>query len=223
MDAGQPAFVRNLGNEAGIYLRYIADHYHELRNVTLFVQDDTPESAGDLARCLRRDVDFGWAPLSGFYDSVSLPSLDAQTAEHRLATACSWHLARDFGLDAGVLAVPGRNYYFGAQFAASRAQLQRHPRSAYVRAYERFVGRPNCRDGAAWNGTHGYRDHRPEDIYVAERNGWYLGVVFEFSVHTLLGGHPWDMAEWGQPEWCARFRHADDCPGSPCGGSNELL
>jgi hypothetical protein len=223
-----PAYVPNRGNEAGIYLRYIRDHYHTLSPITVFVQDDAAADVGDRVVCLRRGVDWGWTPVSGGMDVASPGTWTGQWWEHPLGRPCTWHLAADFGQAVRFEAHNNRTlrYFGGAYFAATAEQLRLHPWSAYEAAYRRMVEAPGCADRYDWGGGNAFLDAvpRPNDTYVGERNNWYLSCVFEFSVHWLLGGQRLDMEDgWVDAQWCRRFLHANHCPGSPCGGDTSAF
>ena len=222
-NASATAYVPNRGNEAGIYLRYIRDHYHALSPITVFVQDDAKEDVGGRLACLRRDLDWGWTPVSGGMDVASPGAWSGQWWESPLGRPCTWHLAADFG-QAARLEAHGNGtlrYFGGAYFAATAQQLRLHAWSAYEAAYRRMVEVPGCADRYDWGeGGNAFLQAvpRPNNSFVGERNNWYLSCVFEFSHHWLLGGQRLDMAPWEEAKWCRRFRHASDCPGSPCGG-----
>ena len=53
-------YVSNKAYEAGVYLRFIIDHYNKLPAISVFVQEDALEDIGARVAHLRRDVD--WSP-----------------------------------------------------------------------------------------------------------------------------------------------------------------
>jgi len=206
-NANESDYVPNRAYEAGVYLRYIVDHYEDLSDVTVFVQEDALPEVGRYTSCLRVDKDWGWAPIGGaqgrFVASRGLEAWGYAPAVH----ACWQNLAAAFGVR--LPSVPVVSFYCCAYFAMTKNAIRRHPLSLYIAAYKLLVLQPHC--ATEWQGSpltflRGYSDDKHANA-----------GAFEHLQQHLIGGFPLDAREFGGPEWCERFR--PNCPGSPCRGA----
>lgn len=208
-NASAAAYVRNVAFEAGVYLRYIVDHYHALSAVTAFVQEDAGADVGARIGCLRTDAPFGWAPLGGIFVAGRDLSIWRARGEATAVHACWSQLAADFGIYLPPGIEPAVSFYCCAYFAMTRAQIQRYSHATYRRAYERLVLQPHCHDGEAFAGV---------SVTRANDKDTSAGA-FEHLQHALLGGQQLNMREFEAGDWCARFapRNATGCAAdSPC-------
>jgi len=202
-DSAKQAYVINRSYEGGLFLRYIVDHYHTLPDVVVFVQDDTDQSTLDIIRCLRRDVDWGWTPLSNFYVPERSVGMWAAFGFADAVHAC-WHaLAGDFGLPISNHSWPVVSFYCCANVAVTSTQIRRNSYASYVAAYERLVLSPQCTTDPVWDGR---QITNPGNDKVCGAG------AFEHLQHFFLGGQPLLMAALTQADWCARLDPADTCP-----------
>ena len=207
-DPSAPAFVPNQGFEAGIYLRYIVDHYDTLPSVIAFVQEDAGDDIGSQLSCLRLNHDWGWTPLNLYFFGTRDISMWRKFAGNGDAVHACWtRLAADFNVLLPVDADPVVSSYCCAYFAVTRDQVHRHSRASYVAAYERIVLATRCFSDTVWQGRNITNFGNDKDTSAG---------AFEHLQHTLLGGQSLRLEPFSQAEWCKRFLPVSSCPGSPC-------
>ena len=208
-----PSYVINKANEAGVYLRYIVDHYENLPQVVAFVQDDTDEDFGQRIGSLREDLDWGWAPLDP-KSFVSNRNLDIWRSQKNvdMVHACWVELGSIFGVNIPTTSDPIVSFYCCANFALTSTQIRKHPRSAYLEAYYKLVLRSSCSSNSTWNNRP--LIPQPEDSKHAN------GGAFEHLNHALLGGQKLNMEPFGMKEWCLRYK--SNYLGSPCIAGDEI-
>ena len=202
-----PAFVFNRGYEAGIYLRYVIDHYFSLPDIVAFVQEDASVEIGNRIACLRNDTDWGWAPLHTQFISDRDLTIWRQEGFADATHACWSGLASDFNVSISLTSDPVVSFYSGAYFAVTRQALLRNTRAAYASAYARIVLADKCSSDKVWQG-------RPITNFGTSK-GTSAGA-FEHLQHVLIGGNPLQMAPYSQFDWCGRFVPNSRCYGSPC-------
>lgn len=225
-----PNFVRNFGNEAGVYIQFILYNYDDLPAQTLFVQDGYAEhNPGmlDWAVCLRPRADYAplvfnrllrrglgeWRAASNM-SSVAKPGLEA------IVEQCWRNFLDIFGRSELLppRATPTVGYYQGALFMASRARLRQHPRERYVRAHALAAGG----DGLCHHSGElewGRLSFARGDYFAPVRDEPRLtkhttAGAWEHLEHIILGNMglraPYTF------DWCAHYEYRSACPSSPC-------
>lgn len=121
-----PGELPNVGREAQTYLRHIVERYHELADVTAFVQGDPREHVSDLENRLRNAA--GIVPFEDWGTRRVVDPLVGRRS-HRgldLEGCCRDVLRRP----------PPREFRFGAGacFSVTREAIRRRPRRLYERA-----------------------------------------------------------------------------------------
>lgn len=204
-----PAYVPNLSFEAGIYLRYIVDHYHALPEIMIFIQEDAGPDEHMYMRCLRRDdLSWNWSPVTVHDYWQRGPEIWKNICEEDVH-ACWVALAADFNIELPTATLPRVGMYGRANFAITGEQVRRTPYASYLAAYTRLVLSPHCTKEDVWNG-------KPITKRCSDKDTG--GCTFEHLHHALLGGQPLVMDRFTQKEWCARYVKSDVCPGSLCKG-----
>lgn len=212
-DANAPYYSPNHGNEAGVYLQFIVEHYDALPEQVVFLQGD-PANHVDMGtlletiRCLRA----GEVPYLSLSSMPHLPdrNLDNYTGVwspahvapfHHLVPKCARDFLALFAIEPPADLVVGT--YCCATFTASREAIRRHPLSAWRRLYE-VVG-TNV-DRCVWN----------ERVAAAGGNVAGLadlneGFIMEHLWHALLG-EPFRSAPNRGDEGCRVARCGRYCP-----------
>ena len=202
-------FVYNRGFEAGIYLRFIIDHYNNLPDVVAFIQEDADGEIGDRLKCLRTENRraWGWAPL--FMEFVENRNLSVwrSRGDSDAVHACWSAIARDFNLSLPADRDPVVSFYCCAYFAISKEFIRRHSRTSYLAAYDRTVNAERCTLEPTWQGRTISNFGNDKDTSAG---------AFEHLQHALLGGQKLQMAQFSNEDWCKRFLPNAVCPGSPC-------
>jgi hypothetical protein len=146
--------VANFGTEAGVYLRFIVDHYDNLPNITVFVHG-RPEHENtqweQWMKCLRRNISY--VSLCPTFVQQRTPLSLAH--QHDRAHLVLWNeqcwrdLADIFRIrDRWARSKEPVVHTFARQtFAMSATYIRRIPLDVYQRAYE-VVVRPTCHLGA---------------------------------------------------------------------------
>ena len=209
-------YVPNFAWEAGIYLRYIIDHYDNLPNTIVFLQEDTTDNVGNRLACLKPG--FGFQPVFfGYFPDRYIPSHIATPYMGPLphfqnVIPCWKSILRDFDMpkiyDVGYQ-VKVANYCC-AYFAAERDQIRRHPLSAYVNAYIRTMEADSC----VWDDPVASKIQGDK---FASSKIW--ATVWEHLWHVIIGGHPYETPRLLRhaKEWCNNWvPNGDICTSSPC-------
>ena len=144
--------VTNFSTEAGVYLRFIVDHYHDLPDITIFVHARPEEENAhwrSWVKCLRSNM--SWASLSPTYvlnrSPLDLASLHARQLLAPRFEQCWRDLARVFAISMPPPTEEPRVSMLCCQtFAASREQLRSRPLQVWQQAYQ-LVLRPVCHQG----------------------------------------------------------------------------
>lgn len=103
IDPSKPMFVPNYGYEAGIYIRYIVDHYNNLPDLVVFTQADAcgvdmNDALSKLTIELVRDKADGYLPLN--HQIVKNRGFEVWGKTYRLRMEqCFRRIASDFGSD----------------------------------------------------------------------------------------------------------------------------
>jgi hypothetical protein len=220
-----PNFAYNFGTEGGVFLRFIVDFYHDLPDVTVFLHGGNPADHNprvwDLVRCLRPDATF--VPLNDVFVH------NRSVAEFSFYGWSVWleQCWRDFLAAFNVTFPPrqrvGVSFTCCSQFAVSRRTLRRHSLETYRRAL-RIAGEPPevCHEGPAdrralWaTRLPGQKLWRERPLHHGRHTA---GLAFEHLNHIVLGGQPFHARPYTQVSLCQQFLPANECPGSPCGGS----
>lgn len=175
-----PSYCRNLGYEGGIYFRYIVDHYYNLPNITVFIQEDAEEYVITRIDFLRRNKDWGWAPIAGdFIRGRTFMETWGGRKTERAIQKCWIHLLKAIGYPLpeeaySVAWNPTINMYCCNYFAMTKSQILRHPLSFYENIYHRIVTADKCHYGEPnfdLNNTGGvdpdnWEDHREFSKYI---------------------------------------------------------
>jgi len=206
-NSNERSFVFNRGFEAGIYLRYIVDHYDSLPDIVAFVQEDATSDIGDRLACLRTNKDWGWTPLNMFFVEDRDLSIWRSRGVADAVHACWYNLAADFGIVLPTADDPVVSFYCCAYFAITRKQIRLHSRKSYASAYQRVVNLELCSTDEMWNGRSVPPNAGDKDTSAG---------AFEHLQHSILGGQPLRMTPFTNSDWCFRFLPSDVCPGSPC-------
>ena len=207
-DPSAPAYVPNLSYEAGIYLRYIVDHYDRLPELIVFIQEDAGPDELDRIRCLQRSnaSSWGWSPVTLHDYWQRGPEIWKNICEEDVHS-CWVGLASDFGIALPTAALPRVGMYGRSNFAVTGARLRETPLAAFRAAYRRLVLSPHCLQEEVWNGKPIVKRCSDKD------NG---GCTFEHLQHALLGRQPLMMPKFTQTEWCQRYGPSSSCHNSPC-------
>ncbi len=143
--------LANVGREAHSYLHHLVTHYDELRPVTVFCQGHPFDHAHDLHSFLR-SLSAGTTRLDGFRWLGFIIDSDDPRGRRLFVPWSKNQDRRELSFDAfhrrlfTKAASPWTHFHVGAQFAVTREQIHRRPRSFYERALELAVEFP---DGAA--------------------------------------------------------------------------
>ena len=208
----------NRGFEAGIFLRFIIDHYTSLPPIIAFVQEDAGSPVNchitmhcnidARLRCLRTDNDWGWAPLNFYFVNRRGLFIWRDRGEEDAVHACWAKLAGDFDKPIPEATDPIVSFYCCAYFAVTKSQILRHPLRSYAAAYDRIVNAERCFPDKTWQGRNITNFGNDKDTSAG---------AFEHLQHMLLGGQPLRMEPFAVSDWCLRFLPNNVCPGSPCG------
>ena len=172
----------NLAYEAGVHIQFISEHYDDLPNQTIFLQEGVVNHNPYFEKwlsCVRPDADY--APF--VVNREVMRGLDLWhkcCSADALVEQCWRDVLKLFSLSH---LLPPRQrptvgYYSGSLFLASRAQLRRHPRSAYERMHSIAAGGDGrCHVGALdWPSLNATR--RPGTLEVDSPG---------LSKHTIAG------------------------------------
>ena len=187
VNSSHPRFVPNNGFEAGVYLRFIVDHYERLPEVAVFLQADAQlslfhrnlsEVLNGLQPELLRSRAAGFLPLNVGRDLISSRNVSAwgdKSASDAVA-ACWRHVLAMFGRDevfADPDVLPTVTFYPGAYFAVSRENIQRHPLKTWRAVYERLIVDNSCLGDGTVDPNHGKS---------------FAAGAFEHLAHVIFGG-----------------------------------
>lgn len=206
-DPSISAYVPNFGFEAGVYLRYIVDHYDSLPSIVAFIQEDATTEIESQMSCLRTDVDWKWTPLNTYFFRLRDLSVWRERGYGDAVHACWNRLAADFNIYLPVHADPVVSTYCCAYFAVTRDQIHKHSRASFAAAYERVVLADRCFTDSTWQGRNITNYGNDKDTSAG---------AFEHLQHAILGGQALQMEPFSQEDWCLRFLPDSECSGSPC-------
>ncbi|EOD14739.1 hypothetical protein EMIHUDRAFT_197272 [Emiliania huxleyi CCMP1516] len=155
LDPVAPRYVPNFAFEAGVYLRFVVDHYDRLPDITAFLQGDAHERINHLgtrlsylAAMLRKEPSVGYLPLNDMFVKDRPASLLGD--KYNLSVATCWkNVARWFGKPHAFGDAPPKvSMYASNYFAAhASANIHRHPLATWRWVYERVVLNHSCVDG----------------------------------------------------------------------------
>lgn len=218
-----PAYCPNEAYEGGIYLRYIIDHYYQLTNITVFIQEDANDMVYGKVKSLRHDVDWGWTPVGadwkggwsqgGWIAGRSLMAIWGGRPTESAVRHCWRSLLQVVNYTLpnkanSAMWNPLVNLYVSAYFAVTRNQIHKHTLSVYRDIYYRLVERRKCN----YDDRHEQNDILNPDNW--DRNGRQKfskdasGGAMEHLNHVILGGRQLEMKEFATDDWCLRFH---DC------------
>ena len=230
----QPNYSPNIGFEAGVHIQFVLDHYDDLPSQTAFLTDDTSNHNAQVRwwlACLLPETNY--APLTLIRlrkkDALSLVVNSKRHLNSTMVAAgyarraalveqCWRNMLSTFG-KSHILpprARPAVAFYQGSYFAASAAQLQRHPRTTWAAAHALFAGG----DGRCHHG-----EPRWEELYHHQRTGETLTRdSLALSKHTHGGWELWQHVLVGgmkayapiKFDFCHAFSAQPGCPRSPC-------
>uniref|UniRef100_A0A7S1J8S5 Uncharacterized protein n=1 Tax=Eutreptiella gymnastica TaxID=73025 RepID=A0A7S1J8S5_9EUGL len=206
-------YAYNFGYEAGIYLRFIVDHYYDLPVHTAFVHARPQQHNRrwlEWLKCIRPELNY--SILNNQY--VKYRPL------HSVGQADKEQCWRDM-LSVGGHPLPPKlepavGFYCCNQFVISKRQLLRHSLETYERLL-RMMGAPPdvCHEGPFdkdalyMNTTETTESPGPASSKMA-------GSTFEHLQHVVMGGHPMLMPETPSTSTCRNFLPDHECNGSPC-------
>lgn len=222
-DPGAARYSPNFGFEGGVHVQFVHDEYEDLPEVTAFLQDRAEQHNPNIEQwlgCLREDM--AYAPLTGV--RLLRRGLDVWRDQvggrDAIVEQCWRNMLAAFDLS-GLLpprAKPTVGYYQGALFAASRAQLRLHPRSAYARAHALLAGGDGrCHHGELqWETL--FSPRLPTTVALdAPANCKHTSAgAWEHLEHIIVGGMGRNRSLRApyKFDFCSAYRA--DCPGTPC-------
>ena len=200
LSSTEPRFVPNFSYEAGIYLRFVVDHYHNLPPITVFVQGDAGNirepslttRLDSLSVAGMRRAGVGYLPLNAdFKGNKSLVAWYRREYGQEVAD-CWGQVLRWFGRAAwfpniakGEASV---SFYCCNYFAVSRENILRTPLDTWKLVYDRLVDRGSClglrnpdRDRSLHNGAGAFESLAPliwGDSGLTTPPSWYHGPTW---------------------------------------------
>ena len=127
LDPVAPRYVPNFAFEAGVYLRFVVDHYDRLPDITAFLQGDAHERINHLgtrlsylAAMLRKEPSVGYLPLNDMFVKDRPASLLGD--KYNLSVATCWkNVARWFGKPHAFGDAPPKVSMYASNYFAAHA------------------------------------------------------------------------------------------------------
>lgn len=204
-----PRFVPNHAYEAGVYLKFVVDHYEQgLPDVMVFLQADAQRKIADLRQridSLRVNAvrSVGYLPLNGRAFRGGGPAGLVRNRSTRFwrsfgepvseAVARCWRTVAAWFGSAHIfdhMAHPTVTFYPCNSFAVSRESVQRHTLATWRSAYERMVVNGSCAPPQAPG------EPSAEDRLAAGKHT--VASAFEHLAHVVWGGAG---AQYDGPRW----------------------
>ena len=225
LDPRKPNFAYNFGYEAGVYLRFIVDYYHDLPNHTAFVHARPQQHNRrwlDWLKCIQPDLNY--TILNNQYIKYRpIHSVGGPEKEQ-----CWRDMVGAIGHRIPDKLEPAVGFYCCNQFVISKWQLLRYPLQTY-RVLLRMMGdQPEvCHEGPLEMGSLFMANK--SDVVTNDSaanatlfetqgkgNSKMAGSTFEHLQHVVFGGHPLLMSQTTQEQACRNFKPDHICNGSPC-------
>ena len=229
----KPNYVPNIGYEAGVYLRFVLDHYDDLPSQVAFVQEH-PEMHNrawlEWVQCVLPSQ--AYAPLV-YVRILTRDFREIKDGLHAVTEQCWRNFLRAFGLpnksglqSKGALSLigsepgarPTHAFYGGALMIVSGEQLRKQSREAYRRADALTAGGDGrCHAGPLnWTELYAKPDHHPKTVMAdaPSLTKHTQAAAMERLQHVLFGGM--GLRPPFQFKWCSHFQPSHQCFGSPC-------
>lgn len=221
-NASLPNYSPNYGFEAGVIVQFVVEHFDNLPDITIFMQD-RPEQHNPhwlaWTECLRPNVTY--APMTNARMS-RLMRANAQTdrgteADDAIVEQCWRNMLDAFN---SPLLLPREqpfvSYFQGSTFAVSRDRLRATSRERWKRAHGMIAGGDGtCHHGTVeWELLSVVRRRSSRVVETSEQRGKHTSAnAFEALQHILVGGmSAQDVFTY---DYCKVF--VPDCPRTPCG------
>ena len=227
---------RNRGTEAGVYLNYIVDHYHNFPDVAIFVhghpEHHTAAAFPEMLGCISPNAS---------YISLNSPYISRDTQYWNEAglwveqcwrdiLKVIWGLEDDIALFEEIVPIDqpiSINMVCCQQFLISRSMVHRRPLKVWKKLLSIVYEQDVCHIGEP-DYEHLYAFHlmklrlgpeEPSIKHLGEEEGQGYGAhtqggAMEHLAHVIYGHKSLQMAPPTMDEICQNF--LPDCPNSPC-------
>lgn len=153
LDPAAARYVPNNANEAGVYLRFVRDHYQSLPKLTVFLQADAVEEIPDLRRRINalslgamRARGIGYLPMNDLYVRDRTLAIWRARGYGGDVQDCWERVARWFGHPEPFrgMAEPTVSMYCCAYHAVTAENVRRTPLATWALVYHQLVERGTC-------------------------------------------------------------------------------